>query len=145
MSWKALAASRILWVSSLPVLQWFSLSVFLMCSSGECLNPLSSVPARTSSCPSEQGPALPNGLHCAEDPIQKQANGTGEGKAGSLKCVMIPINECLPRVLEYRDSSHKPVRVVFGAVTSYFLLKGNNLTFSHLLLLAVSASLIIAI
>lgn len=58
---------------------------------------------------------------------------------------MIPINECLPRVLEYRDSFHKPVRVVFRAITSYFLLKGNNLTFLHVLLLAVSASLIIAI
>lgn len=37
------------------------------------------------------------------------------------------------------------LRVVFRAITSYFLLKGNNLTFFHLLLLAVSASLIIAI
>lgn len=43
--------------------------------------------------------------------------------------MMIPINERLPRVLEYRDSFHKPVRVVFRAITSYFLLKGNNLTF----------------
>lgn len=104
------------------------------------------MPARTSSCPSEQGPALPNGRHCAEDPIQNQANGIGEGEASSTKRVMIPINECLPHVLEYRESFHKPVRVVFRAITSYFLLKGNSLIFFFpLLLLVVSASLIIAI
>jgi len=68
------------------------------------------------------------GFICAAATIQKQANGIREGKANSIKCVMIPINECLPHVLECGKLFHKPARVVFKKITAYFLLKGNCFT-----------------